>query len=162
MTENLPVQSQTTDVAVASEATTQFITFYMGKHFFGMPIDLVIEINKNLNITSTPLAPDYVLGVVNLRGHILTAIHLARRIGLDYTPPEGIAFHNIIMGNREEPISLLVERIGDVISVPTADIEPPPDLLAGIDIRYVKNVCKLPGKLLVIMNTDALQSVSNN
>lgn len=162
MTKNLPIQSDPTDVAVTSEATSQFITFYMDKHFFGMPIDIVIEINKNLNITKTPLAPDYVLGVVNLRGRIITAIHLAKRIGLDYTPPEDIAFHNIIMGDQEEPISLLVERIGDVISVPIADIEPPPDLLAGIDIRYVKNVCKLPGKLLVIMNTDALQSVSNN
>lgn len=162
MAQNLPIPSQITNAAVTSEATSQFITFYMGKHFFGMPIDTVIEINKNLNITPTPLAPAYVLGVVNLRGRIITAIHLAKRIELDYTPPEGITFHNIIMGDPEEPISLLVERIGDVISVPTTDIEPPPELLAGIDIRYVKNVCKLPGKLLVIMNTDALQSVSHN
>ncbi|MGB9712878.1 MAG: chemotaxis protein CheW [Dissulfurimicrobium sp.] len=145
------------DEIIAVEQTRQFVTFYAGKHFFGLPIDNVIEINRCLNVTPVPLAPDYVSGVVNLRGHILTAIHLGRRIGLENTN-EPKEYNNVIVGRREEPISLLVEHIGDVISVPKAEIEPPPDLLAGINVKFVKEVCKLPGKLLVILDCNALES----
>ena len=113
----LPVKAE--DViseVIATEGVKQFVTFYVGKHLFGLSIDNVIEINRCLNVTPVPLAPEYVSGIVNLRGHILTAVHLGRRIGLK--EEAGITdYNNVIIGKREEPISLLVERIGDVIAV---------------------------------------------
>lgn len=161
-TNTMPVKTETMagnniNEIIATEQVKQFVTFYAGKHLFGLPIDNVIEINRYLTVTTVPLAPDYVAGIVNLRGRILTAIHLGRRIGLNETH-EQIEYNNVIVGKREEPISLLVERIGDVIAVPKAEIEPPPDLLAGIDVKFVKEVCKLPGKLLVILDCNALEN----
>ncbi|MGQ9499203.1 MAG: chemotaxis protein CheW [Dissulfurimicrobium sp.] len=160
-TSNMPVKTETMagnniSEIIAAEQVRQFVTFYVGKHLFGLPIDNVIEINRYLTVTTVPLAPDYVSGIVNLRGRILTAIHLGRRIGLKGA--NELAEYNVIAGKREEPISLLVERIGDVIAVPKAEIEPPPDLLAGIDVRFVKEVCKLPGRLLVILDYNALEN----
>jgi len=156
-TENIPAESRHGAMEVNTQDTTQFVTFYFNKHFFGLPIDDVIEINRTLATTPVPLAPDYAAGVVNLRGHILTAVHLGRRIGLKTSTEENQNFHNVIMGNREEPISLLVERIGDVMAVPRNQVESPPDLIEGIDVKFVSHVCQLPNQLLIILNTSALE-----
>ncbi len=157
--ETLPAKAGERSLEVVRDLTTQFATFYFGEHFFGLPIEDVIEINRALDITPVPLAPEYVAGVVNLRGQILTAVHLGKRIGLhveDGKPLEKL--NNLIMGDREEPISLLVEQIGDVMAVGIDQIEAPPDLIHGVDKHFVKNVCKLPEKLLIILNTDNLQA----
>ena len=154
---NLPAESETREIA--TEESTLFATFYFGEHFFGLPIDEVIEINRALEITPVPKAPPYVAGVVNLRGQILTAINLAYRIGLECESEKGTnSLNNVIIGHRDEPVSLLVERIGDVMSVPRGQIEPPPDMIAGVDIRYVRQVCKLPGQLLIILDSEELQA----
>ncbi len=157
--ETLPaVNKKGNVVEMAMADTSQFVTFYYDKHFFGLPIDDVIEINKALDVTPVPMAPEYVSGVVNLRGQILTAINLATRIGLScHYKDEKREYNNVIMGNREEPVSLLVERIGDVMSIPTEKVEPPPDMIEGIDLKYVDQVCKLDSKLLIILNSNALE-----
>ncbi len=170
---NLPVEAQDTEVIeLQRDNTEQFVTFYFGQHYFGLPIDDVIEINKALDITPVPLAPAYVAGVVNLRGQILTAVHLAQKVGMRGNRPDSIEpednddghnkiseqkFNNVIMGSREEPVSLLVERIGDVMSVPRNNIEPPPAIIEGVDARYVSKVCKLKGKLLIILDPKAME-----
>ncbi len=158
--ENLPSVRKETEVTdIRKSESNQFVTFYFGSHFFGLPIDEVIEINKALDITPVPLAPDYVSGVINLRGQILTAINLAERIGL-ISQREGDSkdgLNNVIMGNREEPVSLLVERIGDVMSIPAEMIEAVPDMIQGINASYVSQVCKLKGELLLILNGRALE-----
>ncbi len=168
---NLPVEAQTTEVVeLQGDNTEQFVTFYFGQHFFGLPIDDVIEINKALDITPVPLAPAYVAGVVNLRGQILTAVHLAQKVGLhvhypkdedDAEEKKGHKYNNVIMGNREEPVSLLVERIGDVMSVPRNRIEPPPAIIEGVDAKYVSRVCKLKGELLIILDPKAMEQPEN-
>ena len=156
--ENLPAKSETSSIEVLREATRQFATFRFGIHLFGLPIEDVIEINRSLVITPVPLAPSYVAGVVNLRGQILTAIHLGRRLGMPERVSESDGLNNLIIGNREEPVSLLVEGIGDVIAVPEDQIEPPPDLIEGLDTRFVKEVCKLPDRLLIVLDAEALQA----
>lgn len=157
--DKLPVKREERTLDVVRDTSVQFATFYFGEHFFGLPIEDVIEINRALDITPVPLAPEYVSGVVNLRGQILTAIHLGKRIGLDTSGSRPLEkLNNLIMGHREEPVSLLVERIGDVMAVPVDQIEAPPDLIEGVNKNYVKNVCKLPGELLIILDTDALQA----
>jgi len=176
---NLPVEAHNTEVVeFQNDNTEQFVTFYFGQHYFGLPIDDVIEINKALDITPVPLAPAYVAGVVNLRGQILTAVHLAQKVGMRTDIPldsdtgdedqardngmENQKFNNVIMGNREEPVSLLVERIGDVMSVPVNRIEPPPAIIEGVDARYVSKVCKLKGELLIILDSNAMEQPENS
>jgi len=176
---NLPVEAHDTEVIeLQTDNTEQFVTFYFGQHYFGLPIDDVIEINKALDITPVPLAPAYVAGVVNLRGQILTAVHLAQKVGMRATVPgdteedkgddggRGIIsdqkFNNVIMGSREEPVSLLVERIGDVMSVSVNRIEPPPAIIEGVDARYVSKVCKLKSELLIILDSKAMEQPENS
>lgn len=162
--ETLPaVNKKGNVIEMAMADTSQFVTFYYDKHFFGLPIDEVIEINRALNVTPVPMAPEYVSGVVNLRGQILTAINLATRIGLSCdSHDEKKEYNNVIMGNREEPVSLLVERIGDVMSIPTEMVEPPPDMIEGINLKFVDQVCKLESKLLIILNSKALENAEDD
>jgi purine-binding chemotaxis protein CheW len=161
--EKLPSVKKKAEVTdIRTSESSQFVTFYFGRHFFGLPIDEVIEINKALNITPVPLAPNYVSGVINLRGQILTAINLAERIGL-ISQREGYAkdqMNNVIMGNREEPVSLLVERIGDVMSIPEEKIEAVPDMIHGIDARFVSKLCKLQNELLLILDSRELEQAN--
>lgn len=68
----------------------------------------------------------------------------------------GVIYHKLFVGHREDPISLLVERIGDVIDVPRDQIEASPVLIEGMDVSYVREVRKPPGKLLIILDGTAL------
>ena len=152
----------------SSESTykIQVATFLIDKKLFGIPIQDVLEIIKNVEMTPVPLAPDYLEGVINLRGQIVTAINLRKRLGMpeihindDGTPvDEEREYNNIIVGSRNDSVSLLVDAIGDVLEITSDIIEPPPDTIKGLNIKYVKNVCKLKGKLLVVLNSDTILS----
>ncbi|AEH44228.1 CheW protein [Thermodesulfatator indicus DSM 15286] len=142
--------------SIVSEKTKLFITFWLADFLFALPVEEVVEINRSLDITPVPQAPNYVSGIINLRGQILTAIDLAQRIGLKR---EREANHNVIVGREEEPLSLLVEQIGDVLEIPISQIEEPPEVIEGIDTDFVKNVSKLPDRLLVILDSEKLFKV---
>lgn len=133
-----------------------FITFFFSDFMFALPVKDVMEIKKSFSITPVPLSPYYVEGIINLRGEIITVIHLAKRIGIKYDENRGKYYH-IIIKTSEGPVSLLVEGIGDVISISEKDIEPVPSHIEGIDTKYIKNISKLPDKLLIILDSEALQ-----
>ncbi|WP_082863470.1 chemotaxis protein CheW [Thermodesulfatator autotrophicus] len=142
--------------SIVTEKTRLFITFWLADFLFALPVEEVVEINRSLDITPVPQAPPYVSGIINLRGQILTAIDLAKRIGLKR---EREAHHNVIVGREEEPLSLLVEQIGDVLEIPVSQIEEPPEVIEGLDTDFVKNVSKLPDRLLVILDPEKLFKV---
>ncbi|RUM89322.1 MAG: chemotaxis protein CheW [Thermodesulfatator sp.] len=149
----LPVPSEEKPLAVG-ETTKTFVTFWLGEFYFGLPVLEVVEINRKLELTPVPLAPKYIRGIVNLRGQVLTAIDLAQRLGLDQ---ENAAEYNLIVRDEEEEtLSLLVEKIGDILEVPVESIEEPPERMEGIERRFVRWVCQLPERLLIILHTREL------
>ena len=93
--------------------TVELATFYVGDSLCGMDILKVQEINKLLEMTEVPLAPDYVKGILNLRGQIVTVIDLGSKLNLADTDT-GSDTRNIIVNSNGEYIGLLVDRIGDV------------------------------------------------
>jgi len=133
-----------------------YLVFYFSNHMFALPVENVFEIKKSSEITDVPLSPSYVEGIINLRGQIITSIHLAKKMNLRYEDGRKNYYH-VIIKNSDEPLSILVEEIGDVISIDQKDLEPVPDHLEGIDTSYVKNICKLPEGLLVILDPEAIQ-----
>ncbi|RLB11617.1 MAG: chemotaxis protein CheW [Deltaproteobacteria bacterium] len=134
-----------------------YITFYCGNFLFALPVADVMEIKRSFPITHVPKGPSYVEGIINLRGQIITAIHLAKRIGLvSYDDKKD--YYHIIIKTSEEPVSILVEEIGEVISINEKDMEPVPEHLEGMDIKYIKNISKLyDNKLIIILDSDAIQ-----
>lgn len=150
----LPAPDTETKSLALTEETRLFITFWLADFLFALPVEEVVEINRSLDITPVPQSPPFVSGIINLRGQILTAIDLAKRIGLKR---EKEAHHNVIIGRDDEPLSLLVEQVGDVLEIPVSQIEDPPDVIEGLDTNFVKNVCQLPEKLLVILDSEKLK-----
>ena len=134
-----------------SDAGVELATFYIGDALCGMDILSVQEINKQLRITRVPQAPDYVLGVLNLRGRIVTVIDLGKKLGLTPTAlsPES---RNIIVDSSDEYIGLLVDGIGDVVAAGKDDVEPPPANIGGLKGKYFQGVLKTNDNLVGILN----------
>jgi len=125
----------------------ELATFYVGGAVCGMDILKIQEINKLMEMTQVPQAPEYVLGILNLRGQIVTIIDLARKLGLTSTQVNEKT-RNIIVNSKSEHVGLLVDKISDVISADKTKIEPPPVNLGGVQGKYFKGVFKT-SKLLV-------------
>ncbi|HZZ73876.1 MAG TPA: chemotaxis protein CheW [Pirellulales bacterium] len=133
--------------------TRLYCTLYLESYYFGVEVSQVQEVLRYLEMTRIPLAHSVVRGLINLRGQLVTAIDLRRRLEL---PPreENANPMNVIVRTEDGPVSLLVDRIGDVVEVQEADFERPPETLRGAARSLVLGVYKLAGKLLLILDLD--------
>ncbi|NAZ30587.1 MAG: chemotaxis protein CheW [Caldimicrobium sp.] len=129
------------------------ITFYLGDFIFGIPAEKVVEINKDLEITPVPLADEFILGIMNLRGHIVTVMDLQKKIKLQGDLNYRL---NLIIKKDNELLSFLVEKIGDIMEVPVAKLEETPDRIEGLDRDYIENIYQLPDRLLLLLNVNKL------
>src|SRR5260370_8162668 len=96
--------------------TSQFCTFYLDKLLFGVELKGVQEVIRSLDMTKVPLAPAVVSGLINLRGQIVTAVDLRRRLELE-PRPSGMLAMNVVVRSDDGAVSLLVDEIGDVFEV---------------------------------------------
>jgi purine-binding chemotaxis protein CheW len=130
-------------------------TFYVDGAPYGIDIMNVQEINKQVEVTPVPKAPDDVSGILNLRGTIITVIDLGTKLG---TPPVQRTgeCRNIIVNSQGERVGLLVDEIADVVTVRPEEIEPPPANLSGGAGEFVEGVVKADGELISILDVEAL------
>lgn len=152
--------------------TRQFITFYLGDDLFGVDILVVREINRNLDITRIERSPDYVRGMLNLRGQIVTVLDLGTRLGLERRPlmntsscivlkttqelERNGAPQELVSSTTSEVVGLFVDKIGDVVSVDVNNIDPPAVHRSGLAKAYMEGVVKLQKSLLVTLRTEAI------
>jgi purine-binding chemotaxis protein CheW len=128
-------------------------TFYVGDALCGMDILKVQEINKLIEMTRVPKAPEYVLGILNLRGEIVTIIDLGKKLGLKST--ELIEKNrNIIVNSNGEHIGLMVEQISDVFQAEWEKIEAPPANIGGVQGKYFTGVFKTEDRLIGILDVE--------
>lgn len=131
----------------------ELATFYVGDALCGIDILNIQEINKQTEVTVVPQSADYVKGVLNLRGKIVSVIDLGQKIGLS-----PIQTHkdnrNIIVNSHDEHIGLLVDRISDVMVAESAGIEKPPANIGGIQGRYFQGVFKTERSLIGILDIE--------
>jgi purine-binding chemotaxis protein CheW len=134
-------------------SSQQFCTFFLDGHFFGTPVPQVQEVIQYQVMTRVPLAPNVVSGMINLRGQIVSAIDLRRRLGL-HDRPEGQLPMNVVVRTNEGAVSLLVDEIGDVIEVEEESLENPPETVQGFAREVLRGVYKLSGRLLLALDID--------
>jgi purine-binding chemotaxis protein CheW len=137
--------------AVADER--QYCTFFLGGHYFGIDVLMVQEVIRYQEMTRVPLAPAVVRGLINLRGQIVTAIDLRRRLELP-DRPDGELPVNVVVQTDDGAVSLLVDEIGDVLQVPEETFEQPPETLRGPARDLIRGAYKLDGRLLLILDTE--------
>lgn len=131
----------------------QFCTFYLDKYVFGVPVNDVQEVIRYQEVTQVPLAPAVIRGLINLRGQIVTAIDLRRRLGLSPQDPSYLPM-NVVLQADDGTVSLLVDRVGDILEVEERDFAPSPDTLHGITRDLLKGVYKLKNNLLLVLDTE--------
>ena len=129
----------------------QIVGFRIGRQTFGLPISLVHEIVRPPEITNVPHAPEYVEGVMNLRGRIVPVIDLRRRFG-------GAAVENsrknrvLVVDLESRAVGLIVDSATEVLKINGAQIEPPPDVFTDAATSYVTGVAKYQGRLIILVD----------
>lgn len=129
----------------------QIVGFRIGRETFGLPISLVHEIVRTPEITNVPHAPEYVEGVMNLRGRIVPVIDLRRRFG-------GASIENsrknrvLVVDVESKAVGLIVESASEVLKISDAQIEPPPSVLTDAATGYVTGVAKHQGRLIILVD----------
>jgi purine-binding chemotaxis protein CheW len=131
----------------------QYSTFYVGDLFFGVEVVKVQEVLRYQEMTRVPLAPDAVRGLINLRGQIVTAVDMRRRLALAPRPPEAAPM-NLVLRSDDGAVSLLVDEIGDVLEVEADCHERAPETLPLEQKQFIAGVCKLEGRLLLVLDTE--------
>jgi len=136
----------------SSSKEIQLVVFKIGKEEFGVPISEVREIVRLIPITPVPRAPDFVEGVVNLRGQILAIIDLAKRLKL--TPsPRSDRSRIIVIEFEGNIIGMIVDEVMEVLRLASENIDKAPELItAEIHEEYLKGVGKLGDRLLILID----------
>lgn len=149
---------------MAKEAQIQFqeeqqlVVFRLGSEEYGVDILQVQEIKRMLDITRVPQAPDFIEGVINLRGQIIPVLDLRRRFG--FPAAERTADTRIIVVNIGELIiGLIVDTVLEVISLSKEAISPAPALVTGIDNDFLSGIGDLGERLLIILNLEKILAV---
>ena len=136
-------------------ATRQYCTFTVAEMFLGIAVEHVQEVLRYQHMTRVPLAPACVAGLINLRGQIVTAVDLRVRLGLPSRPAEQTPM-NVVVRDRDGAVSLLVDRIGDVLEVDEDRFEPVPSTVAGAAKDLLIGAYKLPSQLLLVLDDERL------
>jgi len=140
-------------------ASQQFCTFLLDGYLFGVPVPQVQEVIRFHEMTRVPLAHEVVEGMINLRGQIVVAIDLRRRLALRERA-DGELPINVVVRTPDGAVSLLVDEIGEVIEVEQSSFEAPPETLRGEVRSMILGVHKLEGKLLHVLDTEKACQVS--
>jgi purine-binding chemotaxis protein CheW len=138
----------------------QYCTFYVDGQCFGIDVLKVQEIIRYQDMTGVPLAPPAVRGLINLRGQIVTAIDLRRRLEFRERPAEQLPL-NVVVQTDDGAVSLLVDEIGDVLDVPDRDIENPPETVHGAARSLLVGVHQGADRLLQILNVDEVVNLAH-
>jgi len=128
-------------------------TFYVSEALCGMDILKIQEINKNMEITPVPNSPEYVVGVLNMRGRIVTIIDVCKKLGLPKTEATSKR-RNIIVYSQNEYIGMLVDRVAEVVPAEWNKVTPPPSNVRGVQGKYFEGVYKTKDGLIAILDVE--------
>ena len=149
----------TTDTATSPKTGTtpssgQFSTFFVADFFFGVDVLHVQEVLRSQPMTSVPQAPDVIEGLINLRGQIVTAIDMRRRLLLPVRAADHPESMNMVVRTADGAVSLLVDEIGDVLDMDASAYERPPENLAPAARDLIRGVYKLQDRLLLVLDEE--------
>ncbi|HTX99881.1 MAG TPA: chemotaxis protein CheW [Bacteroidota bacterium] len=142
----------------ANEELLQLVSFSVGGEEFGVDILKVQEINRMLNVTHVPNAPDYVDGVINLRGRVIPVVNIRRRFGMDRRELDK-STRIVVVELAGQVVGFLVDGVREVLRIPKSIIEPPPALLGARKGDYITAVGKLEDRLLILLDLERILSM---
>jgi purine-binding chemotaxis protein CheW len=133
----------------------QLVGIRIGRETFGLPISLVREIVRVPEITSVPNAPDYIEGVINLRGRIIPVVDLRKRFGEKITEPNK-KNRVVVVELESRRIGLIVNSASEVLKISPSEIEAPHDVFQEGELNYITGVGKLKGRLVILLDLNKI------
>ena len=143
------------DSKVQTDELLQLVSFMIGQEEFGLEIQCIQEINRMVDITRVPNSPEYVTGVINLRGKVIPIIDLRKRFGF----PQKESDKNtriIVVELGTMVVGFVVDAVREVIRIPKNITEPPPSIVAGIGSEFITAVAKLENRLLILLDIERI------
>lgn len=154
----LPASGLSEDILCSREEKERsdyhLVTFMLGE-FYGVPITQVQEIVRVGSITTVPNAPEYMEGVINLRGKVLPVLNLRKRLKLPERPMT-IDSRIIVTEIGDKVIGLLVDAVVQVVKITGDLFEEAPEEVLEVDTDYLTGVCKLDGKIIIMLDLENL------
>ena len=150
---------QSENTAIVTDELLQLVSFKIDDAEFGVDILRVQEINKMMELTVVPNTPDFIEGVVNLRGRIIPVINLRSRLGLNVKEYDSET-RIIVVDLHDKTIGFIVDEVKEVLRIPKSITEQPPEIVSGVDAEYITAIGKLEDRLLILL--DLTKILSNN
>ncbi len=145
------------DKAQVLDAEEQLVVFELANEVYGVDISRVQEIIRMTTITRLPRAPEFVEGVINLRGKVIPVVDLKKRFGLQ----EGErtkASRIVVVDVGDHTIGMVVDAVSEVLRVPSGAVEPPSPVVTTIESDYIRGIAKLEGRLIILLDLDKVLS----
>src|SRR5579863_9714575 len=142
-----------------SDSSEQYLTFMLAGEEYGVDILRVQEIKGWDKVTRIPHTPEYVLGVINLRGAVVPILDLRRRFGLEtieFGPTTVVIVVRVMSGRGERTVGVVVDAVSEVYNVGAADTKTPPDVCNGVDAAFVKALATIEDKMIILLDIDRL------
>ena len=148
--------------AAMQQDQQQYLTFMLGGETYAMGILAIKEIIEYGNITEVPRMPDFIRGVINLRGAVVPVIDLGARFGkraTDITRRTCIVIIEVANGEGTQDIGVMVDAVNEVLEISASEIEPAPSFGANIRADFIDGMGKINGKFVIILNIHQVLSV---
>jgi len=154
-------KQQNTDL-VAQEQLHQYLTFLVGKDNLAISILDVKEIIENNSITHVPMTPEYIRGVINLRGHVVPVIDLSARLGKtrsEITKRTCIVLVQVEYNEESQLLGMLVDAVDEILDLPATSILPAPDFGADIRNDFIQAMGRVGDEFIILLNINRVLSV---
>jgi purine-binding chemotaxis protein CheW len=142
-----------------SNELLQLVSFKISNEEFGIDILAVQEINRMSQITKVPNTPDFIEGVINLRGRIIPVIDLRAKLGMirkEYSKDTRI----VVVDIKNTTIGIIVDEVSEVLRIPKDITEAPPEIVGGVNSDYIISIGKLEDRLLILLDLEKMLSIS--
>lgn len=133
------------------------LVFLLGGASYGIPILTVLDINGLMEITPIPKTPEFIKGVINLRGKVIPVMDLRLKFGMpakEYDKQTCIIIVNVSVGGKDKQIGVLVDTVSEVFDIPLTEIEAPPEYGTHSEEGFINGIGKVKGKLVVLLNIE--------
>jgi purine-binding chemotaxis protein CheW len=137
--------------------TQQYLTFLLGGELFAMEILDIKEIIEYANLTAVPMMPDYVRGVINLRGSVVPVLDLSVRFGKEASPVTKrtcIVIVEIALDGGRHVVGVVVDAVNAVLDIPPSEIEPPPAFGTRIRTDFIQGMGKVNGRFVILLDVN--------
>jgi len=146
-----------TDCMETVTSNKQFLTFRLAEEQYGLDVLQVREVLEVPRITKVPRMPDFLKGVINIRGSVLSVIDLRTKLGLaeiERSIHSRVIIIEIDFGNEQLSVGILVDSVQEVLDINLADVAAPPHIGTAIDASFIDGIAKQDGRFIMLLNID--------